>query len=267
MKTLHVVAAALMVTACGPVTPDPTPMRCGPSNCTGCCARMSLLDDGTCVTPTSTTSCGASGDTCTSCLDGKSCVAGACDYVPDTLPAGAKQMFITSASYQGDLGGIAGADSKCAAAASGAGLTGTWKAWISDRDERGGAARPLVHAIDRITAAGPWYLMCRDSKKLLIRAFNNKAALQSVPLDTPSCTENGTWLGMGMEKAAWTGTATGGQASSQANPGESANCDGWSSIDVGRKGRAGLSSTIPADWTDFISSGCYERLHLYCFQN
>ena len=42
-----------------------------------------------------------------------------------------KRIFTTSTTYSGNLGGIAGADSKCQARAQAAGLTGSWKALIS----------------------------------------------------------------------------------------------------------------------------------------
>ena len=42
------------------------------------------------------------------------------------------RVFITSANYQGNLGSVGGADSKCQAAANSRLLGGTWKAWVSD---------------------------------------------------------------------------------------------------------------------------------------
>src|SRR5690606_26301025 len=41
-------------------------------------------------------------------------------------------VFTTSSYYDGNLGGIAGADNKCATRAAAAGLVGQWKAVISD---------------------------------------------------------------------------------------------------------------------------------------
>jgi hypothetical protein len=40
-------------------------------------------------------------------------------------------VFFTSSTYEGDLGGLAGADAKCALAAKNAGLLGYYRAWIS----------------------------------------------------------------------------------------------------------------------------------------
>jgi prepilin-type N-terminal cleavage/methylation domain-containing protein len=43
-----------------------------------------------------------------------------------------KRVFITSTTYNGNLGGLSGADAKCQERANAASLGGTWKAWLSD---------------------------------------------------------------------------------------------------------------------------------------
>jgi hypothetical protein len=60
----------------------------------------------------------------TSCLN--ACKGSACTTNP-------KKVFVTSTTYKGgDLGGLAGADAKCQARAAAGGLTGTFRAWLSD---------------------------------------------------------------------------------------------------------------------------------------
>ena len=49
-------------------------------------------------------------------------------YQPTTIP---KKVFISSQTYVGNLGGLAGADQLCQRLASTAGLTGTFKAFLS----------------------------------------------------------------------------------------------------------------------------------------
>lgn len=53
---------------------------------------------------------------------------------PTPLPQSiaTKRVFKTSTTYTGNLGGLSGADNKCQSRASAAGLSGTWKAWLSD---------------------------------------------------------------------------------------------------------------------------------------
>ena len=84
-----------------------------------------------------------------------------------TAASSKKRLFVTKSSFTGNLGGIAGADSKCTAAATAASLTGTWKAWISDG---------TTSAKDRISDVGPWYAI--DGTTLL---FDNKAGLTGAP--------------------------------------------------------------------------------------
>lgn len=57
-------------------------------------------------------------------------------YADDNLPAppfcGKKIIFLTSQSFNANLGGLVGADLKCQTAATNAGFVGTFKAWLSD---------------------------------------------------------------------------------------------------------------------------------------
>jgi len=71
-----------------------------------------------------------------------------------------KRVFVTSTIYDGNLGGLAGADAKCAARAAAAGLSGTYKAWLSSSTTS--AASRLTHATvpykrtDGVTIANNW---------------------------------------------------------------------------------------------------------------
>ncbi len=52
------------------------------------------------------------------------------DNCHSTCRAPTMRIFVTSELYMGDLGGLAGADTKCQSLADKAGLTGTFKAWL-----------------------------------------------------------------------------------------------------------------------------------------
>ena len=75
--------------------------------------------------------------------------------LPDSedIPSSLMTFFATSEPIGdgGNLGGLAGADSRCQslAAAAGAGSSRTWRAYLSTET-------PLVNARDRI-GAGPWF--------------------------------------------------------------------------------------------------------------
>ena len=79
-----------------------------------------------------------------------------------------KIIFVTSLIYSGNLGGLSGADAKCSLRAQAGGLSGSWKAWLSDANN---------NAIDRITDVGPWV----DTKGTTI--FNNKSGMTGYPID------------------------------------------------------------------------------------
>jgi Protein of unknown function (DUF1554) len=62
-----------------------------------------------------------------------------------------KRVFVTGAAYNGNLGGLAGADAKCQEQAYAAFLGGTYKAWLSDHQ---------VNARDRLAHySGPYRLV------------------------------------------------------------------------------------------------------------
>jgi hypothetical protein len=126
--------------------------------------------------------------------------AGADDGGPSTgqpSSSNVKRVFITAATYTGDLGGVDGADAKCNTSAAGALIGGAWRAWISDSTH---------DAIDRITDVGPWYLIDGKSK-----VFNNKANIQTVPLQSVSMTEQGTSFSFSssLSQTSWAGTHAG----------------------------------------------------------
>ncbi len=61
-----------------------------------------------------------------------------------------KLAFLSEGAWSGDLGGLSGADAKCQAEVDGAGVSGTFKAWLSDT---------TTDARDRLThSAGPYVM-------------------------------------------------------------------------------------------------------------
>ena len=52
-------------------------------------------------------------------------------------------VFVTKAAFQGNFGGLAGADARCQSAARSAGLPGIFRAWLSTHNQPAGAR--LVH--------------------------------------------------------------------------------------------------------------------------
>lgn len=157
-----------------------------------------------------------------------------------------KYIFVTSAQYSSDLGGLAGADEKCNIAATAAGLPGTYTAWLSDNN---------TNAIDRITGTGPWYLVDGGT-----RVFNNRANLQTTPIAPINTDENGKVIG---DVGVWTGTAVGGTGSG------TGNCAGWTGGDYSGGfdcGEVGDSSHTDSGWTLGYCLGCGNNYSLYCLE-
>ena len=91
------------------------PSFCG--DCSTDCGTGNYCIQGICKKP--------SASACTTSSD---CLYGICT---NNICYEVKRVFVTSANYTGDLGGLVGADSKCQALADSAGLDGNYKAWLS----------------------------------------------------------------------------------------------------------------------------------------
>lgn len=163
--------------------------------------------------------------------------------VTSELPA--KRVFITSTTYNGDLGRLTGGDSKCQTQANTANLGGTWKAWLSDKTTS--AASRLVHyggpyqRVDGIRVANNW-LDLTDGSLL--------APINVTELKT---TFNATWV--------WTGTFADGSIRQADDHG---SCASWYSSFVG--GTTGDSSRIDSGWSDYGASACYYSRPLFCIE-
>lgn len=177
------------------------------------------------------------------------------------LPAGcecqpAKRVFLTFLQYQGfGLGGVAGADAICQDMAIDAGLSGTYRAWISgDLLASSPSARftrsdtPYVRT-DGVTVADDW------------------ADLTDGTLKVPIVT---TADGMGLDICGphvWTNTRADGTPGGGSD-GTSDSCGEWSVSDPGIFGHQGYAFRADSWWTQASGSAreCSDRKHLYCFE-
>ena len=174
----------------------------------------------------------------------------------------AKRVFVTAASFHGDLkqqgagaDGLEGADLLCAAAATSAGLGGTWVAWVSTSG---------ADAISRLASDGRWTLIDEVTE-----VFASRSQIQFGPKHAIDVTEAGApLLPSGVDlPVVWTNTDSFGKYS---DDGENNACDDWSAqtgvAAVGvifdpAVGGPGLS------WTDTKQPrGCGGEYHLYCFE-
>jgi hypothetical protein len=94
-------------------------------------------------------------------------------------------LFVTNATYTGNLGGLSAGDSICQASADGAGLTGTFKAWLSDTSTTAGSrfTHPTLPYIlrDGTLIANDWTDLTDGSIAHAIDLDENGAAAPGAP--------------------------------------------------------------------------------------
>lgn len=167
----------------------------------------------------------------------------------DGGPSCERVVFATKGGFNGNqLGGIAGADAKCNAAASSptahARVKGrTFKAWISITTGTVSSVKDrLVHGTGHYVKPGGT-IVANDWSDL------TDGTLQSgIDQDETGAPVTGH---------AWTGTTIAGLAGPN-------QCDGWGPS--GNQGRTGNVGGAMNGWTDGNDDGCGTLDHLYCFE-
>jgi hypothetical protein len=186
-------------------------------------------------------------DACANCTGDQVCVGGAC-VVPACGAGGPCRVFASSILYDGDLGGLSGADAKCQGLAAAAGLPGAYKAWLADN-----TSSPISRFVP---STGPYRLV----NGATIAA--NWADLTDGNLIVPiSVTETGGSVSPLI--GAWTNTRVDG-----ARDGAFDHCVNWSSNAAvgGNDGGIGRADRTNSTWTDHITQNCSAPFRLYCFQ-
>jgi hypothetical protein len=175
---------------------------------------------------------------------GGNCLGGVC------MPCGAGGdclVFLTSATYQGDLGGLPGADAKCQGLAQDAGLPGSYRAWLSDA-----TSAPVSRFV---RSPGPYKLL-----NGVAIARNWDDLTDGSPLEaTITVTETGG--GPGDSLIAWTATQPNGTFTFG-----TAHCNNWSTNGNGPTGNFGAVDRLDTWSTVPVELVCVNRMHLYCFQ-
>lgn len=160
-------------------------------------------------------------------------------------PAG-KRVFITQQRFNGDLGGLTGADTKCTTAATTAGVNGTFKAWLSSS---------TVNAIDRLVEVGPWLDMQGAT------VFAGKSALTTGPSSSLWYDERGTFLS---SENLW--TATNSQGLYQWGVVMAPPCEEWTSASMQGGAHIGQIGRTGSEWTSYAGTTCDQTAHLLCFE-
>ncbi len=167
---------------------------------------------------------------------------------------GSCRVFVTSVTYTANLGGLAGADSRCQLHAAVGGLPGVYRAWLS---EESSAASP-----DTKFTKSPGSYVRTDGAPLA----DNWADLTDGVLDNPINRNEVGNLQVGEDKV-FTCTFPDGTNSFISFPTlPDACCDDWTSDSSIGAGSVGDMTTTVANWTSHSGTGCDDKRRLYCFQ-
>jgi hypothetical protein len=214
-----------------------------------------------------------------------------------------KKVFVTSQTYSGNLGGLAGADAKCQQLANAAGLTGTFKAWLSDQSGNCPATRfaigfsppgpyhpkpattPTIQhpyvLVNGKTIANGWADLTKGSIATPIQVDERGGTPSSYSCPNPPC-----------KIFVWTSTTGAGRPATRPQdprcqgggfcgyptnwtleeaPQGAMECPGTYRCDCGSVGNASVSQD--SRWTQEITQAgnyawwpCSATLRLYCFQ-
>jgi hypothetical protein len=167
---------------------------------------------------------------------------------PQGLTCPHNLVFVTSTTQTGNMGGLAGADATCNQLAVGAGLPGTYKAWLSDH---------LSSPSTRFTqSANPYFLV--DGTTMIAKNWsdlvsgNIRAAIDK--------DEAGT---LRTSSQVWTQSSAAGAEQRNSTVG---GCSNFTSATTSDQGYYGFTSNTNATWSFLSSIACDHTLRLYCFQ-
>jgi len=173
---------------------------------------------------------------------------------------GGKVVFASQATFNGNLGNFAGADTKCQSAANGAGLSGTFKAWLSGRIDTVANGGGTQHAANRMTHSAGAYVLSTGTK-----VADNWADLTDGSLDHGIDRDE---HGNPVDGSVWTNTTVAGMAvdhTRDCGPGSAATAV-WGSADQFESGHFGNVGDSGASWTTNTNTACNNSFHLYCFE-
>lgn len=156
-----------------------------------------------------------------------------------------RTVFVTRATYRGDLNGLSGADRLCQKAAADAGLSGTFFAWLSSSS----ADAPLNRFVQ---SSSPYVLV---SGAIIAKNWDD---LVDGDLSRPISLDE---TGEPVSGFVWTNVTVKGSYAGRLH------CDGWTSQSDADSGLPGESNSDESEWTEYGKDlNCVDQHHLYCFE-
>ena len=171
-----------------------------------------------------------------------------------------KIVFVTSEAYNGNLGGLEGANDKCQALATDAGLDVDWsfKAWIS-LSKSSYPYDPISPLDWNHNGGHPYYLV--DGTKIADDWAHLTNALNAELYHEINVNEYGETVTDYVR--VWTNTNWNGNRISRFTPD---NCDNWNSGNNGKDGRFGSINQKDNEWSWQGRKPCNWLMRLYCIQ-
>ncbi len=206
--------------------------------------------------------CAEPGNTCNDGLCFNGAANGVCDQNlncrTDPSTSGDCVVFITKATHDANMGGLAGADAICQRAAVAAGLKGTFKAWLSDSKQS--AAQRLTHgSVNYVDTRGQ--VIANDWADLTDASLQRAITVDETGYDWDADAKH-----CGLMKVyanTWTGTATDGSA-------RTPFCADWTTTAADAFGTEGYYCYASEAWTASpvveVRRSCSASLSLYCIQ-
>lgn len=166
-------------------------------------------------------------------------------------PTGMKHVFVTSATQDASFGGPLFSDPTCATIAANAGLSGTYKSWISYSGDS--PSTRFTHATvpyalrDGTIVANDWNDLTDGTLQHAIDQDENGATVTAADV--------------------WTGTtAAGGVPPENPNPPTTPYCNNWQNDSNVVNGVRGNTARTDAGWSSIDQVSCDHQLRFYCFE-
>ena len=163
----------------------------------------------------------------------------------DGVSTGEHRVFVTSQQKNGNLGGLAGADSLCQSSAIAAGLSRTYKAIMSDA---------TTNAKDRLSLLGAVYIFesATSRQKVVDLGVDLWDSTLLRPIDRDESFNN-------YSGQAWSGTQ------SEGTVGIATNCNSWASNSSGVSGTVGDSAFSDDRYIELgVDQTCDSVRPIYC---
>lgn len=165
----------------------------------------------------------------------------------DGINSSDHRIFVTSSSFNGNLGGLSGANSLCNTAARGAGLSLNYSAILSTSSS---------DAETRLNITGNVFIFTDETTPQLVASSG--VALWEANFNSLNSAVNRDELFNIVTANAWTGTGVEGRFIA------GNGCDNWTSNSGGEDGFVGDSGRVDEQWVEGLPIACSFTHRLYC---